>query len=184
MIWSRSEFRDLRISINISGQQLQSRKLFDEVSSSLARTGVRPDRLELEITESLFMQELPIVIEVLTQLRKLGVRISVDDFGTGYSSLSYLKRLPIDTLKIDRSFVSDLHRDSDDAAICAAILSMARKLNLSVVAEGVEREEQLDFLKQHRCDLIQGYLFSKPLPVEKFEEFALPRLLYKTKSAS
>jgi len=175
--WSRSKFRDLKISINVSGQQLQSTKFFDDVSTALAITGVQPDRLELEITESLFMQELPVAIEVLTQLRELGVGISVDDFGTGYSSLSYLKRLPIDTLKIDRSFVSDLHQDDDDAAICAAILSMATKLNLKVVAEGVEREEQLDFLRQHRCDLIQGFLYSKPLPVDKFEEFVSPRLL-------
>jgi diguanylate cyclase (GGDEF)-like protein len=181
--WSRSEFRDLRISINVSGQQLQSRKFLDHVSASIAKTGLQPDRLELEITESLFMQELPVAIAVLTQLRDLGVGISVDDFGTGYSSLSYLKRLPIDTLKIDRSFVSDLHRDDDDAAICAAILSMAKKLNLKVVAEGVEREEQLDFLRQHSCDFIQGYLYSKPLPVDEFENFALPRLLAKAKIA-
>jgi len=149
------------------------------VSTALAITGVQPDRLELEITESLFMQELPVAIDVLTQLRDLGVGISVDDFGTGYSSLSYLKRLPIDTLKIDRSFVSDLHQDDDDAAICAAILSMAAKLNLKVVAEGVERKDQLDFLRQHHCDFIQGFLYSKALPVDEFEEFVSPGLLSK-----
>ena len=101
--------------------------------------------------------------------KEAGLRISVDDFGTGYSSLNYLKQFPLDSLKIDRSFVQDLHRDRDDAAICAAILAMAKELDLSVVAEGVELEEQLEFLQRHRCDQIQGFLFSKPLTAEQFE---------------
>ena len=112
-------------------------------------------------------------IVTLKYLKNLGLSLSIDDFGTGYSSLSYLKRFPIDVLKIDRSFVQDLHRDKDDAAICAAILAMARQLDLRVVAEGVELEEQLTFLRRHNCDQIQGYLFSKPLMVSEFESLAL-----------
>jgi EAL domain-containing protein (putative c-di-GMP-specific phosphodiesterase class I) len=102
-----------------------------------------------------------------------GIRISVDDFGTGYSSLSYLKQFPLDSLKIDRSFVQDLHNNNDDAAICAAILAMAKELSLSVVAEGVEFEEQLDFLRKHGCDQIQGFFISKPLPPDELKEFVL-----------
>jgi EAL domain-containing protein (putative c-di-GMP-specific phosphodiesterase class I) len=139
------------------------------VRSAVADAGIRPQLLDLEITESLMLREIDASIELLNQLRKLGVSLSVDDFGTGYSSLSYLKRLPINVLKIDRSFVRDLHRDPDDAAICAAILAMAHNLDLEVVAEGVELEAQLDFLRRRDCDQFQGFYFSKPLPVPAFE---------------
>jgi EAL domain-containing protein (putative c-di-GMP-specific phosphodiesterase class I) len=119
------------------------------------------------------MRDIDDTIDALNALKDFGIGVSIDDFGTGYSSLSYLKRFPIDALKIDRSFVQDLHRDADDAAICAAILAMAHKLDLKVVAEGVELEEQLDFLRRHDCQQIQGFLFSKPLPATEFEALVL-----------
>ena len=107
----------------------------------------------------------------LNSLKEAGISLSIDDFGTGYSSLSYLKRFPIDTIKIDRSFVKDLHDDADDAAICAAIIAMSRQLGLNVVAEGVETREQLKFLRRHKCDHVQGFIFSRPLSAEAFFEF-------------
>jgi EAL domain-containing protein (putative c-di-GMP-specific phosphodiesterase class I) len=136
-------------------------------------TGILARSLELEITESLLMKNVEETVSALRTFKDAGIRISVDDFGTGYSSLSYLKQFPLDSLKIDRSFVQDLHNNTDDAAICAAILAMAKELGLSVVAEGVELEEQLEFLRQHGCDQIQGFLISKPLPPDELKEFVL-----------
>jgi len=117
------------------------------------------------------LQDVDRTLLELKALKEAGISLSIDDFGTGYSSLSYLKRFPIDTIKIDRSFIKDLHQDADDAAICAAILAMSQQLGLTVVAEGVETREQLDFLRRHKCDHIQGYICSKPLPASEF--FAL-----------
>ena len=171
--WQHSPLNHLNVSVNVSSQQMYSDDLVALVKSAVADAGIRPNLLDLEITESLLMRDIEATIEALNTLKDLGVTLSVDDFGTGYSSLSYLKRFPIDTLKIDRSFVRDLHRDADDAAICAAILAMARQLDLKVVAEGVELDEQLDFLRLHNCRQIQGYLFSKPIPAEEFEALAL-----------
>lgn len=168
--WQDTALHDILVSVNVSGQQMYSNEILSAVENAVTAAGVDPARLELEITESMLMQDVEDTIVTLEKLRNLGVALSVDDFGTGYSSLSYLKRLPIDTLKIDRSFVRDLHEDSDDAAICAAIMAMAQQLELSVVAEGVELEAQLEFLRQHHCNLIQGYFFSKPLPVKEFEK--------------
>ena len=130
--------------------------------------GIKPTELELEITESVLLQDVDKTLVELKALKEAGVSLSIDDFGTGYSSLSYLKRFPIDTIKIDRSFVQDLHQDTDDAAICAAILAMSQQLGLNVVAEGVETREQLEFLRRHNCDHIQGYICSKPLPASEF----------------
>lgn len=162
---------------------MYSDDLVSVVKSGVLDAGIKPKMLELEITESLLMRDIEATIDDLNRLKEFGVDLSVDDFGTGYSSLSYLKRFPIDTLKIDRSFVLDLHRDSDDAAICAAILAMARKLDLKVIAEGVELEEQLDFLRLHNCDQIQGYLFSKPLAGKDFEVLALSHTFPTEKAA-
>ncbi len=171
--WRQRALEELRLSVNVSSQQVYSDDLIVTVTEALSEFGISPDRLELEITEGMLMRDVETTIQTLTTLKELGIGLSVDDFGTGYSSLSYLKRFPIDILKIDRSFVTDSHCDADDAAICAAILAMARKLGLKVVAEGVEIEEQLQFLQEHGCDQVQGYLFGKPLAADEFAAFVL-----------
>ena len=156
----------VRVAVNLSGRQFKQQnrqQLLDTVMNALDETGLSPELLELEITESIMMEHLDATLDILGKLKKVGVRFSVDDFGTGYSSLSYLKRLPIHTLKIDRSFIKDIVSDPNDAAIVAAITAMAQQLNLEVVAEGVETREQLEFLRGFRCQSIQGYYFSKPL---------------------
>ena len=139
----------------------------------LRETGLNPSGLELEITESSIMKNAESAVRTLSELKEMGVKISVDDFGTGYSSLGYLKSLPIDRLKIDQSFVRDLTTDSDDAALTMAIITLAHNLRLKVIAEGVETEEQLRFLHLLRCDEGQGYWFSKPLSVEACKQFLL-----------
>lgn len=159
-----------RVSVNLSSRQFQNPQrhnpyqLFDTVKSALDKSGLPPDLLELEITESIMMQHVDITMTIINRLKGLGVRFSVDDFGTGYSSLSYLKKFPIDTLKIDKSFIADIIDDPNDNAIVSAITVMAKRLKLEVIAEGVETIEQLDFLRNLRCDTIQGYYFSKPIP--------------------
>ena len=167
-VWSQFPFGDIPVSVNISSHQFQSDSLIDDVLGACLDAGIDPHSLELEITESVLLQDVDNTLEALKRLKRAGIALSVDDFGTGYSSLSYLKRFPIDTLKIDRSFVKELHIDLDDAAICAAILAMAQQLGLNVVAEGVETKEQLEFLRLHGCNQIQGFLCSKPLSAEQF----------------
>ena len=130
---------------------------------------MNPRLLELEITESLLMRNVANTTKCMKRLRAAGVALSIDDFGTGYSSLGYLRQFPVDALKIDRSFVKDLHVRDDDAALCAAIIAMARELKLKVIAEGVEDAEQLAFLRRHRCDQAQGYLISRPVPVAEIK---------------
>lgn len=172
-LWKKTALSPLSVSVNISSEQIYTRNLLNTVRQTLKQNGVSAESLELEITESLLMRDVDSTVQTLNEFKELGLSISIDDFGTGYSSLSYLTRFPIDTLKIDQSFVRDLHIDSDDAAICAAILAMARKLNMNVVAEGVELEEQLKFLRSHGCNQIQGYLYSKPLPAAELEALIL-----------
>jgi diguanylate cyclase (GGDEF)-like protein len=155
--------------VNLSARQFQLRDLIDDVAEALAETGLDPHCLQLEITEGVAMQDVDFTITMLRELREMGVQISMDDFGTGHSSLSYLKRFPIDFVKIDQSFVRDLTVDPSDAAIASSIIAMAHNLNLKVIAEGVETAEQLAFLKDRRCDEMQGYLFSRPLPSEELE---------------
>ena len=135
----------------------------------LEETRLDPAYLEFEITESMVFGDPESAVNVLQALRDMGIHLSIDDFGTGHSSLAYLKRFPLDSLKIDRSFIQDLPEDADDAAITQAIIAMAHSLRLRVVAEGVETEEQLRFLREHRCDEMQGYLFSRPVPEHQFE---------------
>jgi diguanylate cyclase (GGDEF)-like protein/PAS domain S-box-containing protein len=171
--WQHSPLHKISVSVNVSSRQMHPDDLPAIVSNAVADAGIEAEQLDLEITEGLLMRDVESTIETLKRLKDFGLGISVDDFGTGYSSLSYLKRFPIDELKIDRSFVQDLHRDADDAAICAAIMAMARQLGLKVVAEGVELEEQLEFLRRHNCDQIQGYFFSKPLPAKEFEKLVV-----------
>jgi EAL domain-containing protein (putative c-di-GMP-specific phosphodiesterase class I) len=140
------------------------------LEATLARYGLEPCWLELEITESALMHDIERVIAIMDEINALGVTLSLDDFGTGYSSLSYLKRFPIDTLKIDRSFTTGLPDDSSDCAIATTIISIGQKLKHKVIAEGVETVEQLEFLRESGCDEVQGYLFSRPLPADAFEK--------------
>ena len=169
--WQKQGHPDLRVSVNLSARQFQQPDLVSQVTTALRETGLDPRSLDLEITESIFMQNADGTVQTLQQLKQLGVRISIDDFGIGYSSLSFLKRLPIDALKIDRSFVRNLPNDLDDAAIAAAVISLAHTLHLQVVAEGVETVEQRAFLTARGCDRMQGHLFSHPVAAAECEEF-------------
>jgi EAL domain-containing protein (putative c-di-GMP-specific phosphodiesterase class I) len=165
--WREMGLPPLRVSVNLSAHQFRTDDLAETVARILRETPLSPRALDIEITESAMMRSKDVTVAVLQKLKGIGVTVSLDDFGTGYSSLSYLKGFPIDTVKIDRSFVRDLTTDPDDAAITAAIISMAKTLNLRVVAEGVETEAQLEFLREHGCDEMQGFLFSPPVPAEQ-----------------
>jgi diguanylate cyclase (GGDEF)-like protein/PAS domain S-box-containing protein len=157
------------VAVNVSAVQFRQIGFCDLVRKVLKETGLDPEHLELEITESLLLATEDMRFEVLSQLKALGVRLAIDDFGTGYSSLSYLKELPVSKLKIDRSFIHDLHRNGNEEAITAAIIQMAKCLHLSVTAEGVENERQLQFLREQQCDDVQGFLFSKPLKADQMD---------------
>jgi len=159
----------LRVAVNLSARQFQQRDLTSMIERILTESNYPPELLDVEITESTAMQNADVSLAVMKRLRQMGVRISIDDFGTGYSSLSYLKRFPIDTVKIDQNFVRDLSDVSNDGAIITAVISMARALNLRVVAEGVETEAQLAFLRRENCEVVQGFLHSKPVPAAEFE---------------
>ena len=164
--WREAGLPPLRVAVNLSAQHFKQPGLDETVRRILQETGADPRRLDIELTESTLAQNPDVVAGILNKLEQLGVQISVDDFGTGYSSLSYLKRFPVDVLKIDQSFVRDIVTDPDDAALVMAIIGMAHALRIQTLAEGVETEAQLDFLRKHRCDAMQGYYFSKPLPAE------------------
>jgi diguanylate cyclase (GGDEF)-like protein/PAS domain S-box-containing protein len=163
----RAQGIDLPVAVNLSACQFRQRNLAQTINGILSETGVPPQFLEIEITESDVMEDAESAIATLDELKARGISISVDDFGTGYSSLSYLKRFPLDVLKIDRSFVRDIAVDSDDAAIVEAIIALARSLEIKVVAEGVETESQMEFLNRSGCDFAQGYLFSPPVRPEQ-----------------
>jgi diguanylate cyclase (GGDEF)-like protein len=171
--WQEAGFAPLTLAVNLSARQFQQQNLSEVIARILQETGLNSHDLELELTESSIMKNAESAVRTLGELKAMGVKIAIDDFGTGYSSLGYLKRLPIDTLKIDRSFVRDITTDPDDAALVMAIITLAHNLRLKVIAEGVESEEQLSFLHLLRCDEWQGYLFSRPLPVEAFEDLLL-----------
>jgi len=166
--WEDAGFR-MPISINVSFRQFRDQSLIAQVRQALAATGISPHLLEIEFTESVVMEDTRASDRLLAELKALGLSISMDDFGTGYSSLSHLKRLPIDILKLDRSFVRDLLTSADDEAIVTAIIAMAHHMKLTVVAEGVETQGQLDILSQHGCDIIQSYLVSPAVPSGEFE---------------
>ena len=167
--WQRGGVSVPRVAVNVSARQLAAADFLDSVAAIIVTTGVAADLLELELTESILMDPEAKRIKELFHLREMGVHFSIDDFGTGYSSLSYIKRFPIGTLKIDQSFVHGLPQNADDAGITTAIISMARSLDLDVIAEGVETPEQLDFLQRAQCPKLQGYLFSRPLPPDEME---------------
>jgi len=161
--------RDLTLAVNVSANQFHQADFVDQVQAVVQRHAINPKLLKLEITESLLLENIEDTIITMDTLRQIGVRFSLDDFGSGYSSLQYLKRLPLDQLKIDQSFVRDIAFDSSDRAIVSTIIAMAKSLDLDVIAEGVETEEQRDFLLNKGCTHYQGYLFSKPVPIEQFE---------------
>lgn len=166
-------FGPLKVAVNLSARQFSQDDIFDQVKNVLTASRIPPEMLELEITESMVMDDVEGAITTLERLRSQKISIAMDDFGTGYSSLSYLKRFPIHTLKIDQSFIRDLKSDSKDAAIIESIISLAKGLNLRVVAEGVEELDQQDFLQKEGCDEIQGYYFCRPLPYEEFNKFLI-----------
>ena len=167
--WQRAKVRVPKVSVNISARQFSDGQLGTRIATILQETGLAPGCLELELTESILMREVNEAMQILDSLKQLGLSIAVDDFGTGYSSLNYLKQFPIDVLKIDRTFVDGLPEGEQDAQIARAIVAMAHSLNLAVIAEGVETHEQLDFLREHNCDEVQGYLFGRPMPAHQFE---------------
>lgn len=169
--WRDEGLMGICIAVNVSAAQLRSSTFVGGIEQVLKQYGLSGHDLELEVTESVAMHDPEISIRQLVALREQGVRLAIDDFGTGYSSLSYLKRLPIHSLKLDQSFVRDIETDPNDVAICAATIALAHSLGLTVVAEGVETKAQRDFLLMHRCDFLQGYLFSKPLPAEEAAAF-------------
>ncbi|NWD81327.1 EAL domain-containing response regulator [Pseudomonas reactans] len=173
--WQRSAIGAVEVSVNVSGHQLIEGDLIADIARILAQTGVAPHWLEVELTEGSLMENTQHTIASLQRLHAMGVKISIDDFGTGYSSLAYLRRFPIDTLKIDIAFIREVTSNPQDAAITRTIIELAHKLNLRVVAEGVETQAQLAFLKDAGCDQIQGYLFSRPLPVATLERLLLER---------
>lgn len=168
--WQEAGYPPMRVAVNLSACQFRQRQLVETIDEVIKETGMDPGLLELEITESTAMEDVEFSIGMLKSVKEMGIRIAIDDFGTGYSSLSYLRRFPITTLKIDRSFVRDVLTDVEDAAIVATIIVLAQNLKLKVVVEGVETEEQLAFFEQQECFEMQGYLFSKPVPAEGIEK--------------
>jgi EAL domain-containing protein (putative c-di-GMP-specific phosphodiesterase class I) len=167
--WARVPYKaSWTIAVNVSAKQFLQNKFVDEVQSILVETGINPRRLKLELTESVMVQHVEDAIAKMSVLQAQGIKFSLDDFGTGYSSLSYLKRLPLQQLKIDQSFVRDIHNDPNDAAIVKTILALAHSMELSVVAEGVETLEQEEFLIAAGCRYMQGYLYGRPVPVSQW----------------
>ena len=164
-----SHIANLSIAVNVSARQFCQPDFVQNVQQTLVTTGAPANKLKLEVTESLIIENLEQTVNKMRALRELGVCLSLDDFGTGYSSLQYLRRMPLDQLKIDQSFARDVTTDSSSAAIVQAIIAMGRALSIEVIAEGVETKEQQDFLHQQGCFLYQGYLHSKPIPIDELQ---------------
>ncbi|WP_372813806.1 putative bifunctional diguanylate cyclase/phosphodiesterase [Paenibacillus sp.] len=169
--WQDAGYPPFSVSVNLSVRQFREQNLVELIPRVLRESGLKPQYLELEITENLSMHHMEYVLSILHEIKRLGVKISMDDFGTGYSSLSYLKKFPIDHLKIDQSFIRDIQDHKEDHSIVKAIIDMAHSLGMIVVAEGVETEAQSALLREMKCDEIQGYLISKPSSVEDIEHF-------------
>ncbi|MDE2427507.1 MAG: EAL domain-containing protein, partial [Burkholderiales bacterium] len=168
-LWNQNDV-SLRMSINVSALQFQQANFVDSIAASLKENALSPDKIELELTESILIRDVEDTLKKLASLAELGVKLSIDDFGTGYSSLSYLKRFPINKLKIDRSFIDHLPTDESDVAIVTAIIHLAHALKLRVIAEGVETAQQREFLRELNCDELQGFLFSPAVPEDEFEK--------------
>jgi EAL domain-containing protein (putative c-di-GMP-specific phosphodiesterase class I) len=169
--WKKETGQDIRVAINVSGAQFQQSDLVGYMKQIIEETGVPPHLVELEVTESAFMEDIDHTVATLRALHALGVELAIDDFGTGYSSLSYLRQFPIDRLKIDQSFIRNALNDADDASIAKTIITLGRALNLKVIAEGVETKEHEDFLLSEGCDEVQGFRYSKPIPYKDFVAF-------------
>jgi EAL domain-containing protein (putative c-di-GMP-specific phosphodiesterase class I) len=167
--WHQAGFADLIVSVNISALQFHQAGFLAEVQGLLAQAGTQPSALELELTESMLMSDMEVSIQVLQAFRDLGYRIAIDDFGTGFSCLNYLRRLPVNILKIDQSFVRDMQTDGASLAIVTSIIRLAESLGMETIAEGVETAEEVALLASQGCRLMQGYHFSKPLPPAQFE---------------
>ena len=174
--WQEAGYEPIVVSVNISNRQFNQKNMIEVVTQALRDANLHPGYLELEITESMIMQDPEEAIAILQEFKNMGMQISMDDFGTGYSSLNYLRFVPLNALKIDRSFVMNLATSRSDAAIIEAIIALAHSLNLKVIAEGVETEQQLAFLKSRGCDEVQGYLLSRPLPVEEISRFLTKKI--------
>jgi EAL domain-containing protein (putative c-di-GMP-specific phosphodiesterase class I) len=170
MTWQRGGLPEVSMAVNLSPRQFNDEALLRDIDEALELSGMPPALLQLEVTESMVMQHVERAIGVLDAIQSRGIRLAIDDFGTGYSSMSLMKQFPIDTIKIDHSFVDDLPDDSEDQAITQAIISMGKALGMTVVAEGVETIEQETFLRDHACDEMQGFLFSKPVPPEQLAD--------------
>jgi diguanylate cyclase (GGDEF)-like protein len=168
--WQESGLPPICVAVNLSARQFTGDSLLHDITEIIRDAGIEPTLLELEITESMLMQNLDRAIGIMTALKAMGVRLAIDDFGTGYSSLSNLKRFPIDTIKVDRSFVRDLPRNTDDIAVTDAIIALGRAMKLNVIAEGVESSAQVELLRDHACDEFQGFYFSKAVPADQFAE--------------
>nr|MCU0608303.1 EAL domain-containing protein [Chitinispirillaceae bacterium] len=176
--WQKKFTQNLSIAVNLSNRQFQQQDIVAVVARAISKSGIDPHTLELEITESMGMKNPEASLKTLLELKAMGVQIAIDDFGTGYSSISYLKKFPIDTIKIDRSFINDIITDNNDATIVLAMIALAHSLRLTVIAEGVENREQLDYLLNHGCQRIQGFIYSPPVNASGFEKLlADPALL-------
>jgi diguanylate cyclase (GGDEF)-like protein/PAS domain S-box-containing protein len=174
--WQREGLPPLSMAVNLSARQFADEDLVKDIADAIKNSGMKPELLELELTESMVIQNPERAGKVLAEIKKMGARLAIDDFGVGYSSLTHLKRFPIDTLKVDRSFIHDLPQNPEDKAICQAIIAMGKSLNLTVVAEGVETLEQQTFLRDHACDEMQGFFFSKPIPSDQFAALLRERI--------
>ena len=164
--WQYAGLSNLRVAVNLSAKQFRQRELVKKVADVLDETGLSPETLELELTESVLMDDQNYARRVLTELKDMGALVALDDFGTGYSSLAVLKAFPVDTLKIDRAFIRDIAEDEDDRSICSAIVALGRALRLHVLAEGVEEDSQVEILKRQGCHLVQGFLYARPMPAD------------------
>ena len=171
--WMDKGLKPIRVSVNLSPRQFCDSDLLEDIKVILSRSGLSSQWLALEITENTLIKDMDLSIRLLKSLRKMGIKIYLDDFGTGYSSLNYLKRFPIDVLKMDKDFVSGISFDPREEVIAKTIIDLGHGLGIKVEAEGVEKKEQLQFLKDNGCDYVQGFYFSKPIPSEEFEKLLL-----------
>jgi predicted signal transduction protein with EAL and GGDEF domain len=168
--WAQAGLPPVPMAVNVSARQFADDRLYDDIAAAVADAGLGPGMLEIELTEGMVMQDVERAVRLLSAIQKLGVRVAIDDFGTGYSSLAQLRRFPVDTLKVDRSFVRNIEQDPEGQAITEAIIAMGRTLSLTVIAEGVETQEEAEFLRAHACDEMQGFYFSRPVTGEAFAQ--------------